>query len=116
MAKTPAYEKDLLDACDAMESILAQLDSLKLNAKIDIGARVKAVMKNAEKIDTKIKDEIKTHLAEKPGVVLGEVFKAELKLIDKEFFDQKTFKDERPKLFEEYKDSRTEKHVLYDVR
>src|SRR5690242_11752312 len=93
---------DLVDASEATEHLMRQLDDLTLNDKVDIAARLRAVVKNCSAIDEIIKAEIKKKLKNKDGTVLGEIFKANLNYNDVSRFDTKGFKEAHPDLYEKW--------------
>ncbi len=107
---------DLNDASDAIEHLLTELPKLDLDDKVDIGARINAVMKNCKKLDDAIKDDIKKKLKGKAGTVLGDTFKAVLKLVPCSRFQQAAFKEAEPEKYKEFCRDDVDQRVTYETR
>jgi len=107
---------DLNDAIDCMESIKAQLPKMSLIEKVDTAARLRTIAKACGAIDVAIKAEIKDHLKHKEGEVLGQFFKALLKLIPVARLNQSLLKAEKPKLCEEYTETSDEERITFESR
>lgn len=110
-----AVSIDLNDLQDAIEHLAKQLVTASVRTKVDVAARLNAVVKTACEITTTIKDELKaTH--PKDDYVLGEVFKAKVAYNEVTRLDQKTFKAERPKIYDAYLVTTTEGRVTFEAR
>lgn len=112
----PSINQSLIDASDALEHLLDKLPTLSMADKVDIAARNRAIAKNSKALDDAIKDEIKDSLKHKPGVKLGEVFKAVLKLIPCERLDQKALKEEKPAIYAAYVKGSEDERVTFEPR
>ena len=111
-----AIERDLVDACDALEHLIKKLDGLPLADRIDAAARLKAVVKNAEAIDSEVKDAIKKQTKGKEGTVLGDVFKAVVSMVESKRFNQTAFKTAEPDLYEQYVQASTSPRITFEAR
>jgi predicted phage-related endonuclease len=89
---------------------------MSLEDKVDLGARLRAVVKNCSTIDEIIKSEIKKKLRDKAGTILGDLFKANLVLVPTTRFDSKVFKEAHPDLYEKYSTTDDQKRVLFEPR
>jgi predicted phage-related endonuclease len=107
---------DLADLLDAMEHLHKMLPKLTLKTKVDVAARLKAIVKTAKSIDDDVKDEIKDHLKGKAGTVPGEIFKALVGIHPVTRLDQKLLKEERPKIYAEYEKTGDEERVTFETR
>jgi predicted phage-related endonuclease len=111
-----AIATDLVDASDVTEHILKRLPDLSLDEKVDIAARLRAVVKNCMAIDEVVKAEIKKKLKGKEGVVLGDVFKANVKKMISQRLDQKALKNDHLDLYEKYCVDQTTWPVTFEPR
>lgn len=107
---------DLNDMTDCLESLIKLLPKLSKADKIDIGARISAVKRSAEKIDESIKGEIKEWKKQKEGVVKGELFEAVLSYNDITRLNQTRLKEEAPDLHKKYSDTKPEARITYRLR
>ena len=111
-----AIERDLVDACDALEHLMKKLSDLPLADKIDAAARLRAVVKNAESIDDDVKNAIKEKLKGKAGTVLGDVFKANLTMVESTRFNQTAFKTAEPDLYQQYTETKSAPRITFEAR
>lgn len=111
-----SIDQDLIDASDSLEHLVKMYDKLTIEEKVDVGARLKGICKNAEAMRTKIGDELKERTKHKEGTVLGDVFKAVIKLVSVERFKAKELKEANPKLHAEYCRTDTDERVNYEPR
>ena len=109
-------DNDLINAGDAVEHLLKKYPDLTLEEKVDAGARLRAIVKNAEKIDEQIKAEIKIRRKQKPGSVLGEAFKAVLGVFPVTRLDQQALKADLPDVYSKYERTDDQKRVTYEPR
>ena len=109
-------ENDLVVASDATEHLIKRLPDLSLEDKVDIAARLRAVVKNIKAIDDSIKDDIKKKLRNKNGTVLGDVFKAQLAFNDVTRFKTTEFKTAHPELYEQWTETKPEGRILFEPR
>lgn len=109
-------ERDLIDASESVESIVARLPQMTMEQKVDAAARLGAVSKSIEVFDKSVKTDIKNKLKHKAGNVLGGLFKAVLNLVPTERFNQKDFKKDEPKMFKAYTDSTPIERVTFEPR
>lgn len=109
-------ERDLVSASDALESLQIKYPKLSLGDRIDLGARLRAVGKNAEDLDKKIKADIKEQLHGKEGTVLGDVFKAVLSLISSTRFNQKLLQEDDPKTYKLYCEESEAARITFEAR
>ena len=107
---------DLVDASDITEHLLKKLPDLSLDDKIDIAARLRAVVKNCGAIDEIIKDEIKKKLRNKEGTLLGDVFKCSLTIVPTMRFDSAAFKADHADLYEKYSAPQDQKRITFEPR
>jgi len=112
----PSVDENLTIASDALEEMLKVLPKLKLAEKVDLGARLRAIIKNAGKLDDEIKDAIKEKRGGKPGTVLGDVFKAVLTEVPFPRCDVKALQEELPKIYADYLVDGSQKRVNYEPR
>ncbi len=111
-----SIKEALEDASAVMEEIKGKLGAMTLQEKVDVAARLKAVTKTAEAVDKAVKDEIKAKLKDKEGTVLGEVFKAVLKLVPTDRLNQKKLKENEPAIVEEYTETEDQQRITFEVR
>lgn len=104
----------LLALSATVEQLELESKKLKLKEKVDVGARLGAAIKAAEAVQTKIKDELKKQWDGKP--ILGAAFTAEVLRVDVTRFDTKTFKEERPKLYDAYTVTDTQIKLTFKIR
>jgi hypothetical protein len=97
-----SVKDDLLFTTDSLEHLFKVYPKLTIEEKVDAGAKIRAIMKNAEKLDDLIKDDIKAKRNGEDGEVLGDAFKATLSGIPGERFDAKAFKADDPKTYKKY--------------
>lgn len=111
-----SIERDLTDACDAVEHLAKLWPTLKLAEKVDICARLKGAGKSIEQMDKDVKEDVKTKLKHKGGTVLGELFKAILTLVDTKRLDQKSLRLADPQLFNIHNKDATDERVTFEPR
>lgn len=111
-----SVKHDLEDVSDAMEHLKAQLPRLTREESVDVAARVRAIAKTAEEIDKAIKAVIKTWRKGKEGTVLGEVFKAVLKLIPTTRFNSKALEAAEPKVYAKYLETDDVTRITFEAR
>jgi len=107
---------DLADIQDAIESLHKNLGKLPLKAKVDVAARLRAVVKTATAMDEMVKAEIKASLKDKPGFVAGEIFKAALALIPTTRLNQKALELDYPKIYAKYLETKDQARITFEVR
>ncbi len=111
-----ALDQDLIDASDALEHLVKQYDKMTLEEKVDIGARLKGICNNAEKLRKQIGDAMKERVKQKEGTVLGDVFKAVIKLVPIDRLNQTALKEEKPAIYNAYLRNDTDVRVTYEPR
>ena len=111
-----AVRIDLADAADAIEHLVELLPAMNIKDKVDVCARLRGAAKSIDTIDKAIKDEIKKDLGNKDGTLLGSLFKAILKYNKVTRLNQATLKLERPKIFEQYTETKDEARVTFEPR
>lgn len=109
-------DRNLIEASEAVEAIVAQLPKLTMEQKVDTAMVLKAIAKNIEKFDESVKTDIKKKLKDKAGTVLGEMFKAVLQLVPTDRFNQKDFQKDEPALFKAYTDTNDVKRITFEPR
>jgi predicted phage-related endonuclease len=107
---------DLADLTSAVESLQMMLGGMTQATKVDVAARLRSLSKTAELIDAMIKEELKTALKGKPGVVVGELFKANIAYVPTTRLNQKKLELEQPKIYAKYLESKDQARVTFDVR
>ncbi len=107
---------DLADIVDAIESLAKNLAKLPLKAKVDVAARLKAVVKTASAIDEAVKVDIKAALKGKEGVVPGELFKAAMALIPTTRLNQKALEVDYPKVYAKYLETKEQSRITFETR
>jgi len=93
-----ALRDDLADASACLEDLVKRLSTMSREEQVDVAARIKAVAKSCEVIDTYVKDNIYKWRKGREGYVLGEIFKAFLKKVTTTRLDQKALKVEEPEI------------------
>ena len=111
-----SVKNDLSDATESLEHLLKKYADLTMPEKVDVGARVNAIKKNADKLVELVKDDVKARRKGKEGEVKGELFVAKLDLVDTKRLDQKALKEERPEIHAEYNKDVTDERVTFAVR
>jgi len=111
-----SVKNDLSDASESLEHLLKKYDDLSMVEKVDVGARVNAIAKNASALVEKVKEDIKARRKGKEGSVNGEIFKAVLKLVSTTRLDQKALKDELPDTHAEYNKDVTDTRINFEPR
>lgn len=114
-------ESDLAVAHKALDQINTILEKLKLRPMklyqaIDLGARIRTLIKNAEVLDDGIKAEIKAELKNKPGSLNGEVMKAVVSEVPNNKFDITAFREKHAALASQYTVSKPTLKVEYKPR
>lgn len=108
--------RDLVDASDALESLLATVEKMSLEDKVDAGARVRAILKNAADLDKTLSSEIKDYLDHKEGIVMGATFKATNKLVPVSRCNVTALKEADPKTYSRYLEDSEQERVSYEPR
>ncbi len=111
-----SLEKHVIAASDATEMLLKRLPDMPWEEKVDVAARLRAVVKNCATLDKAIKDDIKKRLRNKDGVVLGDVFKASLNYNDVTRFQTEAFKEAHHDLYDEWCETKPEGRVTFEPR
>jgi predicted phage-related endonuclease len=111
-----AVKTDLADLVDAIESLQKQLSKMPQAVKVDVAAKLRSLTKTADLIDKMIKEELKTALKDKPGVIVGEMFKANVTWGPVTRLDQKALKETYPKVYAKCLETRDEARVTFEVR
>lgn len=111
-----AVKIDLADACDALESLTARYDKMALTDKVDMGAKLRALLKSAEKLDKLVKADIEEARKGKEGTTLGEIFKAVLKFVPVTRLDSKLLKEKDIKTWAKYSRDDTDHRITYEPR
>ena len=111
-----SLKRDINDAVDCLESMLAKLEKLNREDKVDLCARVIALQKTADKIEKSIKADIKAWRKGKPGNVLGETFKAVLSLVETTRLNGSALKEAEPKVWERYAETSDVERISFEPR
>lgn len=112
----PSHERDLLDLSTILESFSTRLSAMPEADLIDLAARLKPVAKMVKEIDDYVKAGIKDKLKGKEGSRLGNMFKACLKLVSVEQFQQKAFKEAKPALAAQFTETCIQERITYELR
>ncbi len=107
---------DLEDLLSAMESLQMMLGGMPQAVKVDVAARLRSLVKTADLIDAMIKEELKSQLKGKPGVVVGELFKANVAYVATTRLNQKKLELEQPKVYAKYLETKDQARVTFEVR
>ena len=111
-----SVNQDLLDASDALESLIASVEKMSLADKVDVGARIRAIKKNADDLDRTLSSELKDHLDHKEGVVMGGTFKATNKLVPVSRCNVTALKEADLKTYNRYLEDDTQERISYEPR
>jgi predicted phage-related endonuclease len=111
-----AVKTDLADLVDAIESLQKQLSKMPQAVKVDVAAKLRSLTKTADLIDKMIKEELKTALKDKPGVIVGELFKANIAYIATTRLNQEKLKEAYPKVYAKYLETKDQARVTFEVR
>lgn len=116
MPGTPTAKLDAL--ADAVDDLLDSFPKMKLPDKIDAAARLRAVAKILEKIDTEVKDAVKEHRngAKEEWFVLGRLFKAKGTVTNPERLDQKLLKEDYPRAHAACLVTKEQETITFEVR
>lgn len=109
-------EIDAADLTAILEGFAAKLDKMTEPDLIDLAARLKPAAKHIKVIDEYVKELVKDKLKHKDGNRLGGMFKAILKLVPIDRFQQAKFKEANPKLYLKYVEECTDERVTFEVR
>ena len=109
-------KSDLEDLTLLLEDLVKRLPKMERKERIDVAARLKTAAKHIKTIDDAVKAEIKEVRKGKEGVVLGEIFKAILKLVPIKRLDQSAFKAGEPDLYEQYSKETDDQRVTFETR
>lgn len=112
----PSQERDLVDLSTILETFATKLPIMAEADLIDLAARLKPVTKMADEIDKYVKAGIKEKLKGKEGMRLGNMFKACLKIVTVEQFQQKAFKEAKPALAAQFTETCTQERITYELR
>lgn len=109
---------DLHKLLDEASGMLGKVKNqpMPLREAIDLGARMRTLIKTAEAFDKAIKEEIKQELGNAPGTLNGEVVKAVVTEIKSNRFDLERFRLEEPAMAEEYTSVQSSLRVNYEVK
>ena len=111
-----AVKTDLADLQDAVESLQKQLHKMPQAVKVDVAARLRSLAKTVEAIDASIKEQLKAVLKDKPGTIVGEMFKAEVAYVATTRLNQKKLEAENPKVYAKYLETKDQARVTFTVR
>ncbi len=111
-----AVKIDLADARDALQSLFNNLAKMSQADRIDAAARCNAMAKVLKDIDEAVKDEVKTKLGEKPGMVNGHMFRASMGVSPVTRLNEGKLKKEQPKIHAKYCETNPQRRVTYEVR
>jgi len=111
-----SVKNDLSDASESLEHLLKKYADLTIAEKVDVGARVNAIKKNADKLVELVKDDVKAKRKGKEGAVNGEIFKSALTLVPTTRLDQKLLKEERPEVHAEYNREVVDTRITFEPR
>jgi hypothetical protein len=108
---------DFEDMNFILEGLLKHLPKMKRSERIDVAARIRAVVKSSTTILDEVKDEIK---AVRPGegdyFVSGEQWKAKVALVPSSRLDQKLLKEKEPKVYAKYIKDGEDVRVTFEPR
>jgi hypothetical protein len=107
---------DLEDLTLLLEDLVKRLPKMERKERIDVAARLKPAAKHIKTIDDAVKAEIKERLKGKEGTVLGEIFKAILKLVPTKRLDQSAFKEAEPETYEQYVKETDDQRISFEAR
>lgn len=111
-----ATKIDLEDLQSVMEALQKRYAKLDLKTKVDVAARLRAAVKTAEVIEAAVKDDIRAQLKGKPGSVSGEIFKANMAMIQCTRLNQSLLKEEWPDLYKQYEDTKEHQRITFEPR
>jgi len=111
-----SLEIDVGDLTDILETLTKRLDKMSEPDLIDLAARLKPAAKHCKTIDDYVKGVIKEKLKDKEGVRLGGLFKAVLKVITSNRFNQSKLKADDIELYDAYCESKDEARITFEVR
>jgi predicted phage-related endonuclease len=109
-------KSDLEDLTLLLEDLVKRLPKMERKERIDLAARLKPAAKHLKTIDDAVKEEIKERLKGKEGTVLGEIFRAVLKLVPTKRLDQKAFKEAEPDLYDQYSKETDDQRISFEAR
>lgn len=109
---------DLNDLTIILESLHEKLDKGTISEAelIDVAARLKPIAKHCNVIDEACKAYVKDKRKGIEGTVMGELFKAVLKIVPTKRLDQKALKENEPKIHAEYNMDVEDERVTYELR
>jgi predicted phage-related endonuclease len=117
MASRPTLKKvDLRDLTEIMEGFAKDYSKMTIEEQIDLAAHLRAVVKTCDVIDKKVKTMIKEKRGGKAGTVMGNLFKAVLKIVPTARLDQKGLKEEEPETYEAFLKTSDDQHVTFELR
>ncbi len=111
-----SLEVDVTDLSDILESFVKKLDTMAEADLIDLAARLKPAAKACETIDKFVKDLVKAKLKHNEGSRLGAMFKAVLKVIPVNRFQQTKFKEAYPDMYVKFSEDKDEERVTFELR
>lgn len=109
----PSIDALLVAASDALEKLILRLERLGLEDKVDVGARIRAIIKNAEDLDEKIKKDLKELNLD---MVLGNEFKAAISRTHPVKLNQKNLREKEPAIYKKYSEPTNLTTVTYQAR
>jgi hypothetical protein len=107
---------DLEDLALILEDMVKRLPDMKREERIDVCARIRAVIKQATLIETTVKEEIKASRKGKEGYVNGETWRAKLSLVPTVRLDQKALKEGNPKVYDQYTKDGEDQRITFEPR
>ena len=109
---------DLSDLTIILESLHEKLDkgTISNTELIDVAARLKPIAKHCKVIDEACKEYVKDKRKGVEGTVMGELFKAVLKLVPTKRLDQAGLKENEPDIHAEYNLDVTDERITFELR
>ena len=111
-----SLELDVTDLGDILEGFVKKLDKMSEADLIDLAARLKPAAKHCKAIDDHVKAMVKEKLHDKEGSRLGSMFKAVLKIIPIDRFNQGNFKEKHLPIFLKFVETHDEPRITFEVR
>ena len=111
-----AVRLDLEALVEAMEDLGKNLDTMTLKTKIDVAARLRAVVKACEAVDAAVKAEIKVQRNGEPGMVIGDLFKAVMSIVPTTRLNQKKLEIDFPKAYAKCLEKSDVTRITYEAR
>ncbi len=101
---------------EAMDLIEDGIKNLPMKAKIDLGARIRAIMARAEAIDDTIKADIHQELHYQDGVLRGGMFSAQRSSYAATRVDQRYLEAHHPRIYRKCLKTSYEARILFQAR